>query len=289
MKTIVFNIILVCMALGLYGCDNDENGKNVANQQVQATLLAKYPAATNIKWLMKREYLVADFRSPEAAAVNMLDHTAWFDKSGKWYMTEIEIPFVSLPEAVKTAFQASEYATWRVEDVDKLEREGVETVYVIEVENKAGGIETEVDLYYSPDGVLIKTVIDSGKDYDYHDYIPSTAPGSIAELIEQKYPGARIVDIERENGMIEVEIIDGNRKKDVYFNIANEWVKTEWEVRVSELPAAVTTAIANSQYASYRIDDADYVQTPAVEYYLIELEKGNSEVKLRITETGTIL
>ena len=127
------------------------------------------------------------------------------------------------------------------------------------------------------------------KDHNYHDYILSTAPGNIAELIEQKYPGARIVDIERENGMVEAEIIDGNRKKDVYFSTANEWVKTEWKIRASELPAAVTTAIANSQYASYRIDDADYVQTPAAEYYLIELEKGNSEVKLRITETGTIL
>ena len=285
MKNTAFNIISICMVLGLYGCGKDD----AANPQVQAALLAKYPVATNIKWQIKKEYFVADFKSPGTTSTNALDHTAWFDRSGRWYMTEIEIPFGALPEAVKTAFQAGEYAAWRVDDVDKLEREGVETVYVIEVENKVGGIETDIDLYYSPDGILLKEAIDSGKDYDYHDYIPSPAPGSIAEFIEQKYPGARIVDIDRENGMTEVEIIDGNKKKDVYFNAATEWVKTEWDLRPSELPAAVTTAIANSQYASYRIDDVDYVQTPAVEYYLVELEKGNSEVKLRITETGTVL
>ena len=41
-----------------------------------------------------------------------------------------------LPEAVRTAFAATEYAAapWSVDDVDMLEREGVETVYVIEVE-----------------------------------------------------------------------------------------------------------------------------------------------------------
>lgn len=36
--------------------------------------------------------------------------------------------------------------------------------------------------------------------------------------------------------MTEVEIFHDAREKDVYFNGAQEWVKTQWEVRVSELP-----------------------------------------------------
>ena len=289
MKKVIFNVVLVCMVLGLYSCDKDESVQDEINPRVQVALQAKYPVAADIKWQVKKEYFVADFKSSEIESMNVLDHIAWFDKGGKWYMTETDIPFTALPEAVKTVFQSGEYATWRVDDVDKIEREGAETVYVIEVENKVGGIESEIDLYYSPDGVLLKKIIDSGKDYDYHDYIPSSASGSIMEFIGQKHPGARIVDIDRENGITEVEIIDGNRKKDLYFNVANEWIKTEWEVRKADLPVAVTAAIANSQYVSYKIDDIDYVQTSTVEYYLIELEKGNSEVKLRITETGVIL
>ncbi len=89
-------------------------------------------------------------------------------------MTETDILFTMLPEAVRTAFGATEYASapWTVDDVDKLEREGVETVYVIEAEKHENGLETEVDLYYSPDGVLVKKIVDAGGDYDYGDYIP---------------------------------------------------------------------------------------------------------------------
>ena len=419
MKRVLFNMVLAVMVFGLYSCNKD--GQNVANLQAEAALLAKYPAATNVRWQVKTTYFVADFQLPETKAVHMLDHSAWFDNGGKWYMTETDIPFEALPQTVKEAFHTGEYASWRVDDVDKLEREGVETVYVIETEGAVNGVKTEIDLYYSPDGVLLKKVVDSGKDYDYHDYIPSSAPGNIAEFIEQKYPGARIVDIERESGMTEVEIIDNkicrellfdasnnwiytkteirksevpasimqvltaseygsyriddidyydtpdkdfyrfdlesvqgdvkvdittggalavvkyepskpggnsngsilnetvknfimekypnavireydydnglleveiyheNKEKDVYFNGKSEWVKTEWEIRKTDLPEAVTTAIANSQYASYKIDDVDYIQMPANEYYLIELESGNREVKLRITGTGSIL
>ena len=40
------------------------------------------------------------------------------------------------------------------DDVDKLERTGVETIFVIEVENQ----NQEIDLYYSADGTLIKSI-----------------------------------------------------------------------------------------------------------------------------------
>ena len=55
-------------------------------------------------------------------------------------MTETEIRFDALPQAVREAFAASEYASWRVDDrVDVLYRAGdVEPeIYVIEVEQAA--------------------------------------------------------------------------------------------------------------------------------------------------------
>jgi len=79
---------------------------------------------------------------------------------------------------VQAAFRDSEYAGWRIDVVDMLEREGVETVYVIEAEGRSGGRETEVDLYYSSDGVLVKKVVDADSDYDYGDYIPARPTGA---------------------------------------------------------------------------------------------------------------
>ena len=91
------------------------------------------------------------------------------------------------------------------------------------------------------------------------------------------------------DGLLEVEILHDGREKSVFFNGAKEWVSTEWDVRRNELPAAVTDALAASQYASYRIDDIEYVQNPSGEYYALELEQGDREVMLRITADGTIL
>ena len=172
---------LLVSALALAGCDkNEDNGSRepAVSQQAQAALAEKYPAATNVRWTAKDQYFVASFSLPASRAEAGNDLAAWFDNGGAWYMTETDIPFTVLPQAVQTAFNASEYAAapWTVDDVDMLEREGVETIYVIEVEKRENGIETEVDLYYSADGVLVKMLTDSAPDYDYGDYIPSRPP-----------------------------------------------------------------------------------------------------------------
>ena len=53
------------------------------------------------------------------------------------------------PELMYALDSKSEYADWKVDYIDKLERNGMETFYVIEVETRSGNIEKEADLYYS--------------------------------------------------------------------------------------------------------------------------------------------
>ena len=72
-------------------------------------------------------------------------------------MTESDIPYEALPQPVKETFKQSEYAGWKIDDVDMLARAGMETIYVIEVEQG----KQEVDLYYSPEGVLTRTEVDN--------------------------------------------------------------------------------------------------------------------------------
>lgn len=85
-----------------------------------------------------------------------------------------------------------------------------------------------------------------------------------------------------------MEIFHEYLEKEVYFNGRNQWVYTEWDIRPNALPQAVKDAIAASQWATFEIDDMEYVQTPQQEYYLIELESGNREVELRVKADGTI-
>lgn len=297
-------ILLLPLLSGLVlaACQKGDEPRPVAplTQLAQQNLLNKYPAAQNISWQTKGDYVVATFTLSSEAPANKTTTTggtlaAWFDTTGAWRMTETDIPFGALPEAVRTAFHNSEYAQWPLDDVDELDRDGVEKIYVIEVKNALNGV--EVDLYYSADGVLIKTLQESGADYDYSDYIPASE-GAIAgasstwqQYIAANWPNARITDIDYEMGEIEVDIIDANRiPRELTFNASGTWLRTKTEIYdLSQVPAAVKRALENSQYSDYYVDDIDHYQTSAnEEYYLFDLKSAPGDVKIRISPDGTI-
>ena len=110
----------------------------------------------------------------------------------------------------------------------------------------------------------------------------------VVEKIEALYPASRVVDVDYYQNYTEVDIMDGTTPREVYFDPQGAWIRTETDVRVADLPSAVTNAIAGSEYASLRLDDADFVNTPEGDYYLVELDS-NPDVYLSITADGVIL
>ena len=112
---------------------------------------------------------------------------------------------------------------------------------------------------------------------------------NIRDFIEQKYEGAKILYAEKEfNGEIDVEIIHNDTRKDVKFNRREEWISTTWDVPVSQLPDVVRERVQDS-YPEYRIDDADYIETPAGDRYKLEIEKGEWDRTIFVTPDGIIL
>ena len=296
MKMKTFAIMLSAAALLFAaGCQKSPSGHEAGvPEAVVASFNEMYPGATDVNWSSKHSYWVADFdgsiaskaASSQSAGVN----SAWYDSTGKWYMTELNGALDQLPEAVKAAFAASEYASWRVDDIDRIMREGMPIVYVIEVEGTKDGVQMEIDLYYAEDGVLVKEVVDEADGYDYWDYIPSRPASSVEDAVASLYPGAKIVDVEEDEGAVEVEIIDAERIfRELYFSRSLEWLMTKTEVRYNDLPAAVKNAFETSQYSSYMVDDIDsYIKAGGEEYYILELESRNGDVKLKITPDGTV-
>ena len=270
-------LMTLASAVALVGCDKNDDAVQVP-AQVETAFHAMYPNATDVRWSGRSGYMVADFRESGVA------NSAWFDHSGGWHMTDTDIPYQALPEAVKASFEASEYATWRIEEVEKVTRTRLETLYVIEVEQR----EAEMELHYSEDGVLLNAVADDGDRYN-DDLLPQQLPAEVTSFIQQRYPGARILEAERVRGMLEVDIIDGRTACEVVFDSANAWLHTQTEVRRSELPDAVLQAWQQSEYASYELDDIAYYEAPTGDYYELELERGDREVKLRIAADGTML
>ena len=161
MKLRIYTLLIAfCAAWSLHSCDNDDDDSIAVPAALQEAFSSKYPNVKNVKWETKAGYYVADFYDGYEAS-------AWFTTDGNWHMTETDIPYTALPDPVKSAFETSEYKTWKKDDVDKLERQGIETVYVIEVENQ----NQEIDLYYSADGVLIKSIADTD---DENSHLPTT-------------------------------------------------------------------------------------------------------------------
>ena len=120
-------------------------------------------------------------------------------------------------------------------------------------------------------------MVDTDQKPDYDDYLPQPEAQAINDFVKQNYPDARIIEIDREkNGGTEVEILDGMICRELYFDNKNVWLRTTWEVRLAELPAAVKEAV-NLKYQGYVIDDADYVQTPSGDWYELDLENERTD------------
>lgn len=262
----------------LQSCDDDDD-LSVVPVELAASLSEKYPQATRVEWETERGYYVADFYE------NGWERTAWFSPEGIWQLTETEIRFTDLPDAVQTAFRASTYATWEIEDVDMVERPDMEVVYVIEVEQ----YDQEVDLFYTADGILVKD--DTGTDGGNQggsDYLPSVTVDDFQAFLDERYPGARIIEVDREANGYEVDIVHDGRGKEVIFDLDGNWLLTSWDVSWNEVPENVKT-VAQAQYTGYRMDDADFVETPTASYYLIEMEQGEREIKVKVAADGTVL
>lgn len=276
MKTKLFMIALAAAGFALQGCNDNDDDNIAVDTAIEAAFRAQYPGATHVEWERKSDYYVADFR------LDNIEAEAWYDAQAAWHMTETDITFEMLPEAVKTSFAASIYADWRVDDVDKLERKGIETVYVIDVEQ---GRE-EYDLYYSPDGVLIKAIPDTNDDHAGD--LPGTLPQTIADYLAANYPQAKVVDIDVEHYGIEVDIIDGTTPRELAFTTAGQWLYTKTDVRRVDVPQAVIDVLEASEYATWWVDEIDHYLTPDAEYYKFELESGEREVEITITTDGKL-
>lgn len=274
MKTRLYLLAALCIGAmsTLTSCDDDNDF--TPESAIIKAFEAMFPQAGKVNWEVEKGYNVAEFRQDGT------EMEAWFDGKGNWLMTESDIRFEALPEAVKTTFNASEYKTgWTIEDVDKIERVEMAVVFIIEVEKG----DQDVDLHYAEDGTLIKTVAD-----DNSPNVPELVNEVILRVIAEKYPNAVILEVDVENNLIEVDILDGKLHKEVIFNQKNEWLSTSWEVLQSNVPAVVMNAFNSSEYKNYKIDDIDFYETPLNSYYLFELDKEPTDIYLMITEDGQV-
>ena len=106
--------------------------------------------------------------------------------------------------------------------------------------------------------------------------------------LNDRYPNARILDVDYDDGMIEVEIRHDKKKKEVLFTRTCEWISTSWEVAQRSVPDVVMQAL-RQKYPKGRIDDIDFIEMPQGSYYRFEIDRrGQQDEYVYITPQGVI-
>lgn len=275
MKTKYFlPAVLLGSSLAFTSCDDDDNYQPA--NTVVAAFKVKYPNARDVEWESKAGYEKAE------CYIDSYESEVWFDRNGTWVMTETDIPYARLPQAVKITHEAGPYATWHVDDVDKIERPDVINIYIIEVEKG----ETDIELHYAMDGTFIKEIVDTGGN---NEHLPTVTPEALKTLVQELCPGAVILEIDSDGPATEIDVLHNGIHKEVLVKANGQWAQTEWEIGVNQVPEVVMTALSASAYAAYHIDDVHIIENADGQFYEFELEQGNSEVTIVFNVDGLVI
>lgn len=266
-KKLLLGALLMSGMLFLGACDNDDSPKGNGSENVPQKVLAAFEKEYGdapVTWELKGDYAVAN--------LTRTGETAWFEVSTALCgLKEVDVPFAQLPVAVKTAFEASGYKTWKVDDVDKLVRKDSETLYVIEAEQG----EKEVDLYYTEAGVLMHEIFDV-EENDYESYFPQTPDTDVIAWVKEHLGAdAKIVEYDKERNHFEVDVVADGLKHEVMFSANMEWLQTKTEFegrRLSNVPEAVMQA-AKAEYPKAVVEEVDWIRTAEGDFYCVELEE----------------
>lgn len=275
-------LFIFLAAAVMVGCSSDDT-IFPSNQRVVEALLAKYPSAQNVTWGRAWGYWVAEFERAEQEV--MVECEAWISNNGVWYLGVSDIPYPVLPTAVQEAFTTSQYSEWFIDEVDMVERYNCQTVYMIEAEIDESNTGNVVALYYTPDGILLRTVANGIEPY----YRPIILSDSVTNYITANYPAATIADIASSSGITEVDVMDGTTLRKIFFDNKDNWLMTSTVVAVSDLPEVVNETIAASQYATWEIVLAEMIENPDGTYYQITLAGDDSQTVMKIEANGRIL
>lgn len=174
MKFLGLLLLAMSLSFGICACENDNNDDKKVSIEVLKAFEQRFPQAVQVDWDIEGKYCVAEFKGtipdiPELSLEDVPQGTlfnleAWFDMGANWKMTVVDVPYKVLPKAVQTGFTTSNYGAWKVEDADVIQRNGLDNVYVIEVEQG----NTERYLYFNSKGVLTNEKKDNN---DYREFL----------------------------------------------------------------------------------------------------------------------
>lgn len=144
----LFLILMALISLSAFG---QELKESEVPKEVRECFRAKYPDVYVYEWEWKRKKMIyeAEF------IMKGSKYEATFTKEGEWIKTERDIKKADLPQKVWDGLSQTEYAAWKVDDIEEHSTPKYELVYEIEVKSK----KRKVLLYFLPNGKLVETEV----------------------------------------------------------------------------------------------------------------------------------
>lgn len=273
-------ILFTCIAgltLFFSGCSkNDDDHQGIIPlPPVENAFQEKYPDAKNPVFEIEGNYYVVDFNNEGS------ETTAWFTDQGVWMMEKIDISFAQLPAAVSTAFKQGFYSNWTVDDTYAINRLNMGIVYKIEAEQS----NSEVDLYYSQYGNLIKAVDDEINN-DSTDRYPRK---EVSNLMEITFANAELLDIQQNSLGYELDMIDNQIYKVAQLNKDYRWQSTTWAMSEQEVPQIVMQGFESSAYASDKVQSIYTLLNANGTFYLFKVSHNGQDETITFDVFGNIV
>ncbi|GHV34496.1 hypothetical protein FACS1894178_2110 [Bacteroidia bacterium] len=131
----------------------------------------------------------------------------------------------------------------------------------------------------------IATLLQNFRQANSHETIPTV---NLQKKFNSDFPKAYDAEWETANNIYEVEFDVRFRDFKAYYDKDGNLLSVAENINPSELPAVVKNA-AEAKYPKYHFEDIDKIRRGTETFYKIEMEHGESEVKIIIQSDGKIL
>ncbi|HVV55209.1 MAG TPA: PepSY-like domain-containing protein [Mucilaginibacter sp.] len=130
MKSLQLNVFILVAATGVMTTSAMAQTKDHNIPKVVITnFSAQYPHADLQKWQAKNDQYMASFKWDKH------QYEAWYSPEGQWKKTDMDVKWSwDLPPAVRSSFKKSDYSSWKIDDMEKVETPFKDT-YNVRVDN----------------------------------------------------------------------------------------------------------------------------------------------------------